>query len=126
MFYKVVLSFYFMVLLRHMIEALVGNKTAERILLYITNYGEGNISGLANTFKLSKSQVRKQLMRLESGGILVGRDVGNLRMFNFNPRYPLKQELERLCEKALSLLSSEEKEMFYRQRRRPRRTGKTL
>ncbi len=92
-----------------MLESLVGNKTAERILLYITNYGEGNISGIANTFKLSKSQVRKQLIRLEKGEILVGRDLGNLRMFTFNPRYPLKIEVERLCEKALMFISAEEK-----------------
>ncbi len=109
-----------------MIETLVGNKTAERILLYITNYGEGNISGIANTFKISKSQVRKQLIKLESGEILAGRDLGNLRMFTFNPRYPLKVEVEKLCEKALSLLPPEEKERYYRQRRRPRRTGMPL
>lgn len=109
-----------------MIEALFGNKTAERILLYITNYGEGNISGIAKTFKLSKSQVRKQLLRLEDGEILIGRDLGNLRMFTFNPLFPLKSETERLCEKVLSLLPDDELEKYYRQRRRPRRTGKAL
>ena len=109
-----------------MIESLLGNKTAERVLLYITNYGEGNISGIATTFGLAKSQVRKQLMRLEEGEILVGRDIGNLRMFTFNPRYPLRVEVEKLCEKALLILPDSEKEKFYRQRRRPRRTGKAL
>ena len=109
-----------------MIETLLGNKTAERVLLYIVNYGEGNISGIANTFDMAKSQVRKQLLRLESGGILTGRDLGNLRMFALNPRYPLRTEVERLCEKALNLISEEEKAKFYRQRRRPRRTGKAL
>lgn len=69
-----------------MIESLVGNSTAEKILLYITNYGEGYISGIAETFKISKSQVRKQLLRFENGGILVARDKGSLRLYTFNPR----------------------------------------
>jgi hypothetical protein len=109
-----------------MIESLVGNQTAERVLLYIVNYGEGHTSGIAQTFDLPKSQVRKQLIRLENGGILIGRNVGNLRMFQMNPRCPYRKELESLIEKVLSLISVAEKEKYYRQRRRPRRTGKNL
>lgn len=107
-----------------MIESLVGNQTAERVLLYIVNYGEGHTSGIAETFGLPKSQVRNQIVKLESGGILVGRSVGNIRMFQINPRCPYKKELEALLEKVLGLLSESDRESYYRQRRRPRRTGK--
>ncbi len=110
----------------NMLEGLVGNQTAERVLLYIVNYGDGHISGIAETFGVSKSQVQKQILRLEANGVLVARSVGNLRLFEINPRYPLKKELEALIEKALSLLSEEETEKYFRQRRRPRRTGKEL
>ena len=109
-----------------MIESLVGNSTAEKILLYITNYGEGYISGVAETFKISKSQIRKQLIRLENGGILVSRNKGNLRLYTFNPRCFYKSELENLLKKILTLLSRDEIEKYYRQRQRPRRTGKSL
>lgn len=109
-----------------MIESLLGNQTAEKVLLYIANYGEGHTSGIAQTFKLPKSQVRKQLIRLESGGVLVGRSVGNIRMFQLNPRCSYKKELEALLEKILSLVSNADQEKYYRQRRRPRRTGKAL
>lgn len=109
-----------------MIESLVGNQTAERVLLYIVNYGEGHTSGIAQTFDIPKSQVRKQLIRLENGGVLIGRNVGNLRMFQINPRCPYRKELEALIEKVLSLVSAADKEKYYRQRRRPRRTGKDL
>lgn len=109
-----------------MIESLLGNKTAEKTLLYIANYGEGHTSGIAETFDLPKSQVRKQLIKLEEGGVLVGRSIGNIRMFQINPRCPYKKELEALLEKILSLVSDEELEKYYRQRRRPRRTGKAL
>lgn len=109
-----------------MIESLVGNQTAERVLLYIVNYGEGHTSGIAQTFDIPKSQVRKQLIRLENGGVLIGRNVGNLKMFQINPRCPYRKELEALIEKVLSLVSAADKEKYYRQRRRPRRTGKDL
>lgn len=109
-----------------MIEALVGNSTAEKILLYIANYKEGFISGIAETFQLSKSQVRKQLIRLENGGILVARDKGNLRIYTFNPRCFYRAELEDLLNKILSQLPRDEIEKYYRQRQRPRRTGKEL
>lgn len=109
-----------------MIESLLGNRTAEKVLLYIVNYGQGHTSGIAQTFDMSKSQIRKQLIRLEDGGILVGQSVGNLRMFQINPRCTYKKELVLLLEKVLSLLPAQELEKYYRQRRRPRRTGKKL
>lgn len=109
-----------------MIEALVGNSTAEKILLYITNYGEGYISGIAETFQISKSQVSKQLLRLENGGILVARPKGSLRIYTFNPRCFYKNELEDLLKKILSQIPRDDLEKYYRQRQRPRRTGKTL
>ncbi len=109
-----------------MIESLLGNQTAEKVLLYIINYGEGHTSGIAQTFDLPKSQVRKQLVRLEAGGVLVGRSVGNIRMFQVNPRCPYKKELEIFLEKILSLVSKKDQEKYYHQRRRPRRTGKEL
>ena len=109
-----------------MLESLLGNKTAEKVLLYIVNYGEGHTSGIAQTFDLPKSQVRNQLIKLEGGGVLVGRSVGNLRMFQLNPRCPYKKELESLLEKVLTLVPEKETEKYFRQRRRPRRTGKDL
>jgi DNA-binding transcriptional ArsR family regulator len=109
-----------------MIEALVGNSTVEKILLYIVNYKEGFISGIAETFQISKSQVRKQLLRLEGGGILVARNKGNLRLYTFNPRCFYKKELENLLNKILTQLPRDEIEKYYRQRQRPRRTGKAL
>ena len=109
-----------------MIESLLGNQTAEKVLLYIINYGEGHTSGIAQTFELPKSQIRKQLIRLEAGGVLVSRSVGNMRMFQINPRCSYRKELEAFLEKILSLVSKADQEKYYRQRRRPRRTGKAL
>lgn len=109
-----------------MIEGLVGNSTAEKVLLYIENYGEGYSSAIASTFDLAKSQVYKQLLRLEAEGILVAQQKGNIRFFSFNPRLPYLEELSSLLKKVLSLQSRTDIEKYYRQRQRPRRTGKRL
>jgi hypothetical protein len=109
-----------------MLEGLVGNSTAEKVLLYLVSYNEGHTSGIAQTFSLPKSQVQKQLLRLENGGIVVAQTKGSLRMFQINPRCPYKAELIALIEKVLAILPREDIEKYYRQRRRPRRTGKHL
>lgn len=109
-----------------MIEGLVGNLTAEKVLLYIENYGEGYSSGIASTFDVPKSQVYKQLLRLETKGLLVAQQKGNVRLFKFNPRLPYLDELRALLNKVLSLQSRSDIEKYYRERQRPRRTGKRL
>ena len=109
-----------------MLETLFGNRVAEKTLLYIGNYGEGYINGIAKTFGISPSQVKKQLERLEAGGILVNKMSGNTKMFKFNPRLAYKKELLALLNRSLQLLPKEEVQKYYRQRRRPRKTGKDL
>lgn len=109
-----------------MYEALFGNKVAEKCLLYIANYGEGHINGIARTFEVSPSQVERQLKRLEAGGILVAKEVGNAKMFSINARLGIRKELSDLLERSLMLLPESQTEKYFRERRRPRRTGKKL
>lgn len=109
-----------------MYETLFGNAVAEKVLLYLANYGEGYINKIAQTYEVSPSQVQKQLVRLEAGGILVSQLTGNLRIFTFNPRLGIRKELIALLEKELDLMQKEVLQKFYRERRRPRRTGKAL
>ncbi|MDE0119713.1 MAG: winged helix-turn-helix domain-containing protein [Bdellovibrionales bacterium] len=109
-----------------MIETLLGNRVAEKCLLFIANYREGYINGIARTFNISPSQVKKQLERLETGGVLVSRRAGNVKMFMFNPRAVYKRELQILLEKVLMNLPKPELQEYYRKRRRPRRTGKRI
>lgn len=109
-----------------MYQSLFGNAVAEKVLLYIANYGDGYISKISKVYSISPSQVQKQLVRLEAGGILSSRLTGNLRVFTFNPRLAIKKELLMLLEKELSLLPDEVTKKYYRERTRPRRTGKEL
>jgi len=109
-----------------MYKALFGNDVAESCLLYIVNYGEGHINGIARTFAVSPRQAQLQLQRLEAGGILVSSFTGNMRIFRINSRLAIKAELTALMEKILTLLPEADTERYFRQRRRPRRTGKAL
>lgn len=109
-----------------MLEYLFGNRVAEKCLLYIANSGEGYIRGISKNFGISPSQVKKQLERLEAGGILVSKRSGNVKLFLFHPRLVYKKELQVLLNKVLMSLPQSEVKKFYRKRLRPRRTGKEL
>lgn len=109
-----------------MLESLFGNKTAERVLLYLANYGQGYPREIAATHGSSVSVVLKQLTRLENGGILVSRMLGRTRLYELNPRWFFYKELKAILDKALAALPKEELKRHYRARQRPRRAGKPL
>lgn len=106
--------------------AIFGNETAARVLLYVQNYGEGHARAIAQTFGVSHSVVQKQLLRLETDGVLASQLKGRTRAFTWNPRYALRTELSALLERALSLLPSADRARWFMKRSRPRRTGKAL
>jgi DNA-binding Lrp family transcriptional regulator len=109
-----------------MYNSIFGNQVTLKALLYIVNYGEGHINGIAKTFGFSPSQVQRQLLKMEEDGVLVSSFTGNIRSFKLNPRLAIRAELVSLLEKTLQLLPESEIEAYYRQRRRPRKTGKKL
>lgn len=109
-----------------MLEALLGNKTIESTLLYLTNYGEGYASAIAQTYGISLSMVQKQLSRLEMGQIVVSHLVGKTRVYQLNPRWFFYKDLYQLLMKALEVVPEDDLKKYYRQRKRPRRKDKPL
>ena len=110
----------------YMIEVLLGSKNAERVLIYIFAREEGYPREIARFFKTDLKSIQNQLDKLESGGVLVSREVGRTRPYVFNPRYPFLNELKALLEKALSFYKSKEQEELMMNRKRPRSRGKEL
>jgi hypothetical protein len=107
------------------LEGIFGNATAEKVLLYLEQYGEGYALGIARTFDdLPVSMVQRQLERFEAAGVLASRLQGRTRVFTWGPRFPFEAELRALLQKALRLLPAAERERYFSARRRPRRTGK--
>jgi hypothetical protein len=109
-----------------MIKDLVGGQASEAALMYLANYGEGYSQTVADTFGIRLSAVQRAFKKFEVAGVVVSRLKGRTRVFEWNPRYPLKKELLQLLEKALQLLPNEDTKRYFRQRMRPRRTGKRL
>jgi len=71
-------------------------------------------------------QLQAELDRLETGGILLSRKVGRTRVYRFNPRYALVEELEALLEKALGFYPDDLHDRLQMDRRRPRLRGKPI
>jgi len=109
-----------------MIEALLGSKNAERVLIYIFSREEGYAREIASFFSTDLKPIQMQLDKFEKSGVLVSRSVGRTRPYVFNPRYPFLNELKALLEKALSFYPSREQEELTMNRRRLRAKGKNL
>ena len=109
-----------------MLEPLIESSVKEKILLYIHARRESYPREIARDLGLNINAVQYQLLKLEAGGILYSKLRGKVRLFGMNPRYPFKNELAAILEKALTFATGEESRKLYRPRLRPRRTGKPL
>lgn len=108
-----------------MLEGIFGNASAERILLYLEQYGEGYATAIARNFdRLSLHMAQRQLERFERAGALVSTLSGRTRVYRWNVRYPFHKELRALLAKALGALPAAERKRYFSERRRPRRAGK--
>ena len=109
-----------------MLSTVLGSASAEHVLLHLQCYEQGHASDIARAFGIGVSQARKQLVELELGGVLVGRVVGSARLYTWSPRCLFVGELRALLQAALDRQPPEVLQARFRQRRRPRRSGKPL
>ena len=107
-----------------LLTAVFGNRSAAQVLLFLEAYGSGHASRIAATFDVSVTAIQRQLLRLESEGVLVSRTVGRTRVFEFNMRFPTVRNLRSFLAEELSLLPEADVKRYFRQRQRPRRSGK--
>lgn len=108
------------------LEAIFGNRTAAGVLLFLENYESGYASLIAKTYRTPISVVQDQLRKFEGAGVLVSRTVGRTRVFEFNPRNPTVRRLRDFLAGELKSLPNEITGKYFRERTRPRRTGKAL
>ena len=102
---------------------LFGSESAYRVLLYLENYDSGYASQIARTFGISLNQAQKQLKKFEEIGLLVSRKEGMTRTFYFK-KSPITDALRSFLRSMLEVLPRKSIEMYFRERRRPRRQGK--
>ena len=109
-----------------MLGELIGSVNKERALMYLIARERGYAREIARYFDAPLDPIQKALDGLERSGVLVSRSVGSTREYEFNPRYPMRDELRNLLEKALSLYPKELRDELLIARKRPRRKGKPL
>jgi predicted ArsR family transcriptional regulator len=109
-----------------MLEALFGSKTRERVLLYLLTHGDAYAREMAREYGCTLNVIQRQLAAFEEGGVVYSRLRGRTRLYQLNPRYPFRKELERLLWRALEFYPSDERERLYTPRLRPRRAGKPV
>lgn len=109
-----------------MLLPLIGSKNRESFLVFIKARQAGYARQIARFFDTDLSPIQDQLDRLEAGGILVSRELGRRRVYQFNPEYAFLRDLETLLQKALSFYPDELIEQLTMNRRRPRRREKPL
>ena len=102
---------------------LFGSESSYRVLMYLENYESGYASEIARTFGMSLNQAQNQLIKFEETGLLVSRKEGTTRTYYFK-RSPVADALRQFLRSMLEMLPEATTEKYYRQRRRPRRSGK--
>ena len=108
------------------LEALVGNRTAAKLMLYLFHYGEVYATGMAKDLGVALSPVQRQLEKFEAAGLLISKMVGNTRVYTFNPKHPAVRRLKELIQVFYEAMSVKERARLFTTRRRPRRRGKPL
>lgn len=96
-----------------MYETLFGNKTVEKVLLFLFVNNKCYGTQLHHQLKTPLTPIQKTLLRLEKGGVILSYYEGKTRFYQFNPAYPLLHELEQLLKKAYTLLSAHDKKAYY-------------
>lgn len=109
-----------------MLDEIFGNRTVERIYLHLFHYGEIHARGLANDYQTSVAPFLNQLNRLENAGILVSREIGRSRIYQFNPKSPFTSPIKKIIEIVYENIPLAERERIFHTRRRPRRKGKPV
>ena len=109
-----------------MLQAIVGNASAEKVLLFMAARQSGYAREIAQTFDTDVTPIKNQLERMERDGMLVFERVGRTKVYQFNPRFAFVNEVKALGKKALSFLPQDLQRELLLNRRRPRRSGKPL
>ena len=79
-----------------MLEGLLGNKSAEKVMLALYANKELHASAIAQMYDTALDPIKKQLERFEEAGFLVSRVVGRSRLYRFNDESPIIIPLKEL------------------------------
>lgn len=96
-----------------MLEVLCGSKNIQKILIFLFVNEKCYGTQLHRALGTPLTPLQKALNRLEKGGLITSYYEGKTRLYQFNPSYPLLNELEQLLKKAYTLLPAQDKKDYY-------------
>ncbi|MBU2884993.1 winged helix-turn-helix domain-containing protein [Gilvimarinus agarilyticus] len=108
------------------LKGLLRAESQENTLVYLMLRGEGYARAIASFYDIPVNPVQKQLARLEAYGVIVSEQIGRVRNYRLNPRYPFMEPLTALLKAAVAAYPAELKSRLLVQRTRPRQAGKPL
>lgn len=76
-----------------MLEGLLGNKSAEKVMLALFANEELHASAIAQIYNTALDPIKKQLERFEEAGFLVSRMAGRSKLYSFNENHPMMEPL---------------------------------
>lgn len=91
---------------------LFGNKNIERILLFLFVNEKCYGTQLQTLLRVPLTPIQKALVRLEEGGVIQSHFEGKTRIYQMNPFYFLRSELEMLLKKVYTHLPTQEKRRY--------------
>lgn len=96
-----------------MLSTLLGSQNVEKILYFLLINEKCYGTQLHRLLATPLTPIQKGLERLEKAGVVKSAYEGKTRFYQFNPAYPLKDDLENLLRKAYELLPPNEKKKYY-------------
>lgn len=109
-----------------MLDKLFGNETLAMIFLNLFHYGEVYSGLIEKNTGTGSRAVLNQLNKMEEAGILVSREVGRTRLYQFNPKSPFIKPIKEIINITYSNMSIKLKEQMFKERLRPRAKGKEV
>jgi len=82
------------------LKGILRAESQEKILIYLLLKGKGYGKSIADFFGVALNPIQKQLARMETDGVVVSQLIGNVRVFELNPRYPFIEPLKTLIKSA--------------------------
>lgn len=96
-----------------MLEGLLGNKSAERILLFLFVNERAYLSQIQQAYAIPLTPLQSMLHKFLQKGILSYTLQKRRKIYHLHPEYPLYSELKALLQKAFSLLAPAEKKQLF-------------
>ncbi len=87
-----------------MLEELLGNKSAEKVMLALYEQEEIHASGIAHIYGTALDPIKKQLEKFEEAKFLKSRVVGRSKIYSFNKEHPLYHPLMNLLDVAYKIV----------------------